>query len=229
MMKNPGIYILTCKINGKQYVGLDSNLPKRSKAHLSKKEKACRIIHNAILKHGKENFDVQIIPYPGISKKALQEVEKFKIAYLNTQRPNGYNITTGGEGIPGHKHSPETRAKLSKASKGKNNFNYGKPRSPEHRAKLSKANKGRPLSPEHRAKLSKAHKGKPLSPEHRAKISKSNKGRSLSPETRAKISKTLMGKTHTPERRAKLREAWKKRKQRENATPKEQLTLFHLF
>ena len=242
-MKNPGIYILTCKINEKQYVGLDSNLPSRIQRHLNQNTRECKAIHNAILKHGKENFGVQIISYPGISKEALKEIEKFKIAHLKTQSPDGYNLTAGGDGNLNYKPSPETRAKLSKAAKGKT-------RSAEHRANLSKANKGKKLSPETRTKISKANKGKnhPLygkkhSPETRAKLSKSakdrkhppdiaakmskiRKGKKASPETRAKISKAQIGRIHSPETRAKMSRS---KRRRDNATPKEQLTLFHLF
>ena len=57
-MKNPGIYILTNKVNGKQYVGKDSNLPNRVNQHLSGYENNCPLIYRAIKKYGRENFDI---------------------------------------------------------------------------------------------------------------------------------------------------------------------------
>lgn len=81
------------------------------------------------------------------------------------------------------------------------------PRSPEHRAKLSAALKGKSLSPEHRAKLSAVRKGEkhsPHSPEARAKMSAAKKGKTKSPEHRAKISEAGKGKTLSPETRAKI-------------------------
>ena len=49
--------------------------------------------------------------------------------------------------------------------------------SPETRAKIAAAHKGRALSPEHRAKIAAANTGRTLSPETRAKISAAKKGR----------------------------------------------------
>jgi len=93
------------------------------------------------------------------------------------------------EARKGKKHTPETRAKMSEAHKGR----------------LSPM-KGRRHTPETRAKISEAHKGKKHTPETRAKISEALKGR-LSP---------MKGRRHTPETRAKMSEAhktqWAKRK-----------------
>ncbi len=86
--------------------------------------------------------------------------------------------------------------------------------SPEHRAKIGKAHKGKTLSPETRAKIGKANQGKTRSPETRAKISEANQGRTYTPETRAKISEAnsgenhpMQGKTLSPKHRAKISEA----------------------
>ena len=110
-MKNPGIYILTSP-SGKQYVGRDSNLPRRVRDHLSGNAPECRAIHNAIQKYGRDAFSVEIIRYPGISEDALNAVERWKIRHLQTLVPAGYNLTEGGDGS---KPSEETRQKISKA------------------------------------------------------------------------------------------------------------------
>ena len=88
-------------------------------------------------------------------------------------------------------------------------------RSPETRAKLSAANKGRkvpPVTAETRAKLSASHRTRTYRPhtlEARAKISAAQVGKKYPPvtaETRAKISAANIGKSHpqTPETRAKI-------------------------
>ena len=110
-MKNPGIYILTNTVTGKQYVGKDSDLPRRAKLHLSSKDPECPCIHNAIHKYSADAFDLEIIRYPGISYKALSAVEKWKITQLNTKSPNGYNLTTGGDGL-----DSETARKIARES-----------------------------------------------------------------------------------------------------------------
>ena len=124
-MKNPGIYILTCKVNGKQYIGKDSNMPSRPNKHLNGKCSRCPLIHRAIKKYGAENFDVEIIRYPGISSDALYAVEQWKIAQLGTKAPNGYNLTDGGKGMSGHKHTEEAKQKIGqyqreRAERGEN-------------------------------------------------------------------------------------------------------------
>lgn len=96
-MKNPGIYILTSP-SGKSYVGLDANLPKRSREHLSGKSPQCPTIHHAIKKYGRDAFDVQTIAYPGISRDALCAVEVWYIAKHDAYN-TGYNETKGGEGV----------------------------------------------------------------------------------------------------------------------------------
>ena len=123
-MKNPGIYILTHKGTGEQYVGKDSRLPSRAKEHLSGKNPQCRRVHRAIQKYGRDAFSVEIIPYPHISQEALNAVERWKIRQLQTLAPSGYNLTEGGEG---GNPSEETRQKISEiASKrvedGTHNF-----------------------------------------------------------------------------------------------------------
>ena len=112
-MKNPGLYILTNRVNGKQYVGKDSRLPYRVKQHLSGKDPTCRRVHNAIKKYGNENFSVEIIQYPNISHEALNAVERWKIRQLHTRSPGGYNLTDGGDS---GKYSKETRQKISESN-----------------------------------------------------------------------------------------------------------------
>lgn len=118
-MKNPGIYVLTNRINHKRYVGKDENHPIRTNTHVSVNCPGCPLIHRAIKKYGAENFDVEFIPYPGISSEALCEVEKWKIAQLNTKAPNGYNLTDGGDGTIGYKHTEKTKQQISKTIREK--------------------------------------------------------------------------------------------------------------
>ena len=112
-MKNPGLYILTHKGTGEQYVGKDSRLPSRPKEHLSGNAPECRHVHNAIQKYGRDAFSVEIIQYPGISDEALNAVERWKIRHLQTLSPGGFNLTEGGEG---GNPSEETRQKISESN-----------------------------------------------------------------------------------------------------------------
>ena len=74
------------------------------------------------------------------------------------------NHTDGGEGWCGHRHSAESRAKISARHKGR-------AVSAETRAKLSASRMGAKLSPEHKAKLSRAFTGRAVSLETRRRMS----------------------------------------------------------
>ena len=103
------------------------------------------------------------------------------------------NLTDGGDGVSGCIPSPETRAKMSAAQKGRT-F------SPEALARMSAAQANR--SPEHRAKISAASHNR--SPETRAKLSAANKSRSWTAEARAKLSAAFKGRKLSPEARANM-------------------------
>ena len=50
----------------------------------------------------------------------MDYLEKYLIAYFNTTNPEfGYNVTKGGEGVSGFKHSEESKAKMAAAKIGK--------------------------------------------------------------------------------------------------------------
>ena len=161
IMKNPGIYIITSP-SGKQYVGKDGNLPYRVETHLSGWNKRCVLIHRAIKKYGKENFNVEIIRYPGISPETLYAVEQWKIRQLNTKAPNGYNLTDGGAGRMAP-HSEETKKKISETLTGTK-------KNPETVQKMIESRS---------------------SDEYRSKMSETKMGHKQPYDTRNKISETL--------------------------------------
>jgi len=121
------------------------------------------------------------------------------------------NLTNGGEGTIGHVHTPESRAKMSKARAGKK-------RSAEAIAKTAKANIGKKRSPATCERISLAQlgkPGKPHTPESRAKISESRTGekhpyygKSLSPEHRAKISAANKSKNYRSTRPLGVEVGW---------------------
>ena len=98
-MKNKGIYILTNTVNNKQYVGMDSNMPRRFKQHIKGIGGKCPLLHDALSVFGLEKWTVQFIPYPSISNTALRAVEQWYIGKLNTKHPDGYNMREGANPI----------------------------------------------------------------------------------------------------------------------------------
>lgn len=94
------IYKITNLLSGKMYVGLHStdNLDDGyfgSGVYLK----------NAINKHGKENFQLEIIEHT--TEELIFEREIYWISKLNTLE-EGYNLTKGGEGVLGFVHNEET-------------------------------------------------------------------------------------------------------------------------
>ena len=144
------IYMATNIINDKCYIGQTvKSLCIRSNSHINEalREADDIYFHKAIRKHGKENFRWEIIAECG-SLKELDRTEVEMIKKYNTFG-SGYNLTEGGAGHVGHKHTERTRKKLSKANKGKNNPNYGKHHTKESKRKISEANRGRLIGKKH--------------------------------------------------------------------------------
>lgn len=112
------IYKATNLINKKVYIGFDSNWPTRKNSHLR-----CALsgdypniaFYNAMRKYGIKNFTWEIIYQSLDSSHTLKVMEPFFIkeynSYLWAKKSNGYNMTLGGEGNLGMKHSDLTKQK----------------------------------------------------------------------------------------------------------------------
>lgn len=111
-----------------------------------------RPLQAAIKKYGADNFDLQVIA-EGLSKEETNNLECAWICLLRTNRNRygkefGYNLTDGGEGSIGFKHSEEMRASFK-----------GRKLSKERREAISQSQLGRPCSPETRQKMSISRSG----------------------------------------------------------------------
>jgi len=224
------IYMVTNIITGKGYIGQSIDFEARKIRHLSSvrlKRDDC-YLHRSIRKYGEENFKWVIITeccniYTCKTQNMLNNLEIFFIAYYDTYN-SGYNLTIGGKGRSGYKHSKETRQKLSEikrniseeTKKKLSNAAKGRKLTEETKQKISKAKKGKPISEIARKKISGKNSymfGKPFPEETRRKISKANKGKKPwisgkkhSDETKQKISKILTGKKHSDETKQKISE-----------------------
>lgn len=95
---NKAIYKIENKINHKIYIGHSLNPEQRFKAHISADKQNNSLIHKAILKYGKENFDFEILGW----FEDYNDKEKYYIQYYRSLVPYGYNILPGGEEPPHH-------------------------------------------------------------------------------------------------------------------------------
>jgi len=112
------IYKATNIINGKSYIGFDSNWPSRKEQHKkdSKNTKKDYCFYNAIRKYGWENFQFELIYQSKDSNHCKDVMEKYFIeeyrTYTRFEDCNGYNMTLGGEGTLGYKHTLESKEKV---------------------------------------------------------------------------------------------------------------------
>ena len=93
-----GIYVITNKINGKQYVGQSTNLQKRwydhrtKSTHPWKPDEYRNLLYCEIRKYGLDNFEFEVLEE--CEKEQLNEKEIYWIEKLDTYN-NGYNNTPG--------------------------------------------------------------------------------------------------------------------------------------
>ena len=116
-----GVYRITNIYNGKSYIGISNDIENRWKNEIrgdtiNKGEKS--LIEFAIRKYGEDCFYFEILEELEEESDRL-EAEKMFIKRYNTKAPNGYNLTDGGEGRCGFKHSDDTKRKMREAHKGK--------------------------------------------------------------------------------------------------------------
>lgn len=136
-MKISAIYIITCLVNNKVYVGKDINFPERLREHkydLKKNTHHNNHLQNAYNKYGIENFTFEILEeHP---KEFLNSMEHYWCNMLQAHnRDYGYNIApTNPYGKSSA--SEETKKKMSMVKMGKKHTQSSKD-------KISKSNFGK--------------------------------------------------------------------------------------
>lgn len=123
--------------------------------------------------------------------KDLYENEAFELEKLEIEKckQNGVklcNLTNGGEGMNGYKHTEESKLKMSKLAKGRVITEEQREISRQYHLGKIPYNKGMKMSEEQKLKISIAKSGK----------NHQNYGKKLDISVREKISKSLMGEKH---------------------------------
>jgi group I intron endonuclease len=180
------------KINGKCYVGQTRrSMEQRLYSHkkVVGKANACKALSDAMLKHGVDNFEIRLLHECGCQAE-MDSLEIKAIAELGTFAPGGYNLTIGGGGKSGYKHSAESIEKMASTHRGK-------PLTEDHKQKVSASLKGnkRALGYRHTEEtkrlLGDRTRGTtrpPFSDSHRQKIAAARAGTKASIATRLKMS-----------------------------------------
>lgn len=138
--------------------------------------------------------EVKIIVGP-VSEQEAFDAEIERIAYWRATAPEKLvNMTDGGEGASGMKHSEAFRARQREINR--------------HRT----VRRGHKLTEEHKAKIGAAGKGRIVSAETRAKVSASQKGRKKPPSKAVwteEMRERMRNRVFTAEHRARIRAAKK--------------------
>lgn len=162
--KNFGIIYKAEFKNGKIYIGKTTRLLKnRKRQHLTTLYKERVAFHNAIIKYGENSVKWSVIDIAN-NIDELNEKEAYWIShynsYIHAKNSNGYNMTLGGEGEIGYRHTEEAKQKISKAHTGKSFTEAHKKKLSENHADISGKNNPnykKIFSEETRRKMSKNH------------------------------------------------------------------------
>ena len=189
------IYIAINKINQKKYIGQTCRgLKIRMQCHKAQIKIHNNAFHNALRKHGWDNFEWSVLKESLTLDEANYWEEKL-IKEHNTccqdKGHHGYNIKRGGDN---YEVGEETKHKIGA-------FHKGKKLSEEHKQQIGAFHKGKKRSEETKQKISRAHKGKIFSEETRKKISLAHKGRKHSEEAKQNMSLAHKGKKLSEERK----------------------------
>ena len=241
------VYMATCLVTGRRYVGLTRDFKKRKLRHLLlSKRGSCAMpkFYPALRKYGEAAFEWQILQQvKDGSRAALGEAEVFWIAKYDSWK-SGYNCTPGGYGVHGVgvKHTPESNRKRAEALRGVprpqdvrdriSAAHRGKRKSDAHRENIAAALLARARTPEavearalrqearklsRRIQVKKVRKGEKRSLETRQNMSQAHLGKKLSHETRRKMSLAAQGRVRSPETRARMSAAARERMSRPGA------------
>lgn len=119
------IYMYTFP-NGKRYVGKTStSLKDRQGGANWVGYRHCTVLMKAVKKYGIENIKQEILFEGDMTDEYSSRLEQICILMFKTncrrfKDPQyGYNTTDGGEGTIGHRHTEESKKKMSESKKGK--------------------------------------------------------------------------------------------------------------
>lgn len=142
-----------------RYIGKSVDPKERLIRHLSNARIGGRTYKatwmRSVVNAGRQVVLVELAP----STRLASELERHCIVVFKAHGHRLTNLTDGGEGTPGWRHSESTRAKIGAGNKGRRHVNRRhRPISEASRMNMSAGQIGRRFTPEHRQKISEARK-----------------------------------------------------------------------
>lgn len=167
-----GIYLVTNKVNGHQYVGQSVDIKRRWMEHKCPSSIANnRTINKAYRKYGVENFEYKVL-----EECAESELDEREIYWIDKLHPV-YNMNKGGVGNKGHHHSEDVRRTLAMKARAQWDILSDEEKQKRVSHNLIGPKCGHHVSLEARKKLRLRQLGKKMAEEIKRKISASNKGK----------------------------------------------------
>lgn len=180
------IYMYTFP-NGKRYIGKTIRTLNARQGQDWSRYKRCRLLWAAIQKYGTDSIHIDVLFYGDLTNEESSEMERYYIAEYKTNanrysNPSyGYNLTDGGEGVPGWKPTYERRDQLV-----------------EQMREIGKGHAGKTVSDTTRKRLSESHKGIRLGykmpEETKRKIGEANSLKNMTSEEREHRKRSKMKK-----------------------------------
>ena len=215
------VYLVTNLVNGKKYVGCTSwTVQRRWRRHITLADSGSpQLVHKAIRKHGRDNFHVEVLEeVRGGGRKDLIKAEKHYISKQACIAPEGYNLTSGGEGADfsvaafREKHfasmqqvyaDPEWRASIARANRKKSN-------DPNYRAVFLTAMQKMHSDPEYQLAHANSHHKMAENPEWQKFRAAQNRKMASDPSWQKAHTKAMRSRAKDPEWRKRNAEAMRK-------------------
>jgi group I intron endonuclease len=208
------VYQITNVVNGKRYIGQHSGKSleqywKHCVSHALSGSIDKPYLYNAVRKYGVENFSIKPLVIVE-SKWEMDLYETGLIKAFKTRKPHGYNLTDGGDGVLGLKHTAGSNQKNREA-------HLGKKASEETKRKIRLAGLGRKHSEEAKQAMSQHIKTE----EHCKNLSiakmgnKARLGLKHSEETKLRMSEAKKGRKFSEEHKRNLSLAHQRRKDKQ--------------
>lgn len=189
-----GVYIIYNSVNEKMYVGSSAKVNFRIGRHIEELKNLRH--HSILLQRDFNQYGLSVFKfYLAKAVKHKEDLIKWEQYYIDYYNPE-YNICPEAFSVLGRKSTLETRAKISKALKGRVSPLKGTKFTKIHRLRISRSLTGIKRSKETRKKIVEAWKIRKTYP--------------ISEETRRKLSAVWKGRKQTMQHKQRRMEALKK-------------------
>lgn len=116
-----GIYKITNTVDNTSYIGKSKDLKTRLRKHKYRLNHG--IHHNKFLQRAWDKYGTEFFVFEILEECEIEELDIRETYYIYTYNSfhKGFNMSVGGEGCPGYKHSQEVKSDMQARNRGKKN------------------------------------------------------------------------------------------------------------